>query len=73
VLLYAVTQLPFCAGGFGGIYLAASLALGVGLIATAVRLYRRAVRASALQMHLFSLAYLALLFAAMVLDAHVHL
>ena len=26
VLLYAVTQLPFCAGGFGGIYLAASIA-----------------------------------------------
>ena len=28
VLLYAVTQLPFCAGGFGGIYLAASIVLG---------------------------------------------
>ena len=27
-LLYAVTQLPFCAGGFGRVYLAASLALG---------------------------------------------
>ena len=26
VLLYAVTQLPFCAGGFGAIYLVASLA-----------------------------------------------
>ena len=26
VLLYAVTQLPFCAGGFGGLYLVASLA-----------------------------------------------
>ena len=33
VLLYAVTQLPFCAGGFGAIYLVASLALGVGFIA----------------------------------------
>ena len=28
VLLYAVTQLPFCAGGFGTIYLVASLLLG---------------------------------------------
>jgi protoheme IX farnesyltransferase len=73
VLLYAVTQLPFCEGGFGGIYLAASLVLGLGFIAGAVRLYRRADRRSALQLYLFSLAYLALLFCAMVLDAHVHL
>ncbi|MCL2769768.1 MAG: heme o synthase [Solirubrobacterales bacterium] len=69
VLLYAVTQLPFCAGGFGGIYLAGSLALGLGFIAGAVRLYRRADRRSALQLYLFSLLYLALLFCTMVLDA----
>jgi heme o synthase len=69
VLLYAVTQLPFCAGGFGDIYLAASLLLGLGFIAGAVRLYRRADRSSALQLYLFSLAYLALLFCAMVADA----
>jgi heme o synthase len=68
VLLYAVTQLPFCAGGLGGIYLAASLLLGLGFIAGAVRLYRRADRRSALQLYLFSLAYLALLFCAMVVD-----
>jgi protoheme IX farnesyltransferase len=68
VLLYAVTQLPFCAGGFGGIYLAASLILGLGFIAGAVRLYRRADRRSALQLYLFSLAYLTLLFCAMVAD-----
>ncbi|MGA9875215.1 MAG: heme o synthase [Solirubrobacteraceae bacterium] len=69
VLLYAVTQLPFCAGGFGAIYLTASLLLGFGFIAGAVRLYRRADRRSALQLYLFSLAYLALLFCAMVADA----
>jgi heme o synthase len=69
VLLYAVTQLPFCAGGFGFLYLSASLALGLAFIAGAVRLYRRADRRSALQLYLFSLAYLALLFGAMVLDA----
>ncbi|MGH2911571.1 MAG: heme o synthase [Solirubrobacteraceae bacterium] len=68
VLLYALTQLPFCAGGFGGVYLAASLLLGLGFIAGAVRLYRRADRRSALQLYLFSLAYLALLFCAMVVD-----
>jgi heme o synthase len=70
VLLYAVTQLPFCAGGFGTIYLVASLTLGLGFIAGAVRLYRRADRRSALQLYLFSLAYLALLFCSMVADAH---
>src|SRR5690349_7198643 len=32
VLLYAVTQLPFCAGGFGVVYLVASLMLGLGFI-----------------------------------------
>jgi protoheme IX farnesyltransferase len=70
VLLYAVTQLPFCAGGFGVIYLLASLALGIGFIAGAVRLYRRADRRSALRLYLFSLVYLALLFCAMVADVH---
>jgi protoheme IX farnesyltransferase len=73
VLLYAVTQLPFCAGGFGGIYLVASLVLGFGFIGGAVRLYRRADRASALRLYLFSLVYLALLFSAMVLDAQLSL
>jgi protoheme IX farnesyltransferase len=70
VLLYAITQLPFCAGGFGVIYLVASLVLGFGFIAAAVRLQRRADRRSALGVHLFSLVYLALLFCAMVADVH---
>ena len=70
VLLYAVTQLPFCAGGLGAIYLVASLVLGLGFIAGAVRLYRRADRQSALRLYLYSLAYLALLFCAMVADVH---
>ena len=68
-LLYAVTQLPFCAGGFGGIYLAASLGLGALFILGAVRLYRRPDRRTALRLYLFSLAYLALLFVSMVADA----
>jgi protoheme IX farnesyltransferase len=70
VLLYAITQLPFCAGGFGAIYLIASLVLGFAFIGAAVRLQRRADRRSALGVHLFSLAYLALLFCAMVADVH---
>jgi protoheme IX farnesyltransferase len=69
VLLYAVTQLPFCAGAFGLAYLGASVVLGALFIAGAVRLSRRADRRSALRLYLFSLAYLALLFAAMVVDA----
>jgi protoheme IX farnesyltransferase len=68
ILLWAVTQLPFCAGGLGTLYLVSSLVLGGLFIGGAVVLYRRADRRSALRLYLFSLAYLALLFAAMVLD-----
>ncbi len=68
VLLYAVTQLPFCAGGLGTIYLVASFVLGVLFIGAAWLLSRRADRRSALRLYLFSLAYLALLFGAMVAD-----
>jgi heme o synthase len=71
VLLYAITQLPFCAGGFGAIYLVSSLVLGAGFIGGAVRLYRRPERRNALRLYLFSLAYLALLFAAMVADVKI--
>ena len=68
VLLYAVTQLPFCAGGLSAFYLAASLSLGVAFIVFAVQLRRRADRPAALRVYLYSLAYLAALFAAMVAD-----
>ena len=69
VLLWAVTQLPFCAGGLGVVYMVSSVVLGAMFIGGAVVLYRRADRRSALRRYLFSLAYLALLFGAMVLDA----
>ncbi len=68
ILLYAVSQLPFCAGAFGITYLVCSLALGGAFMALAWRLYRRADRRAALTLYLFSLAYLALLFVAMVAD-----
>ena len=68
VLLYAVSQLPFCAGGLGDVYLVSSLVLGAAFIGGAYVLYRRADRRTALRLYLFSLAYLALLFAAMVAD-----
>jgi protoheme IX farnesyltransferase len=70
-LLVAVSLLPFAGGLFGLQYLVAALALGGAFLALAVRLRSRADRRSALRVYLYSLAYLALLFAAMVLDAQV--
>src|SRR4051794_31843643 len=69
VLLYAVTQLPFCGGGgLDAVYLLASLVLGVVFVGLAVALQRAATRKAALRLYLFSLLYLALLFVAMVAD-----
>jgi protoheme IX farnesyltransferase len=68
ILLYAVTQLPFCAGAFGVGYLLVSMTLGAAFIYCSVRLLRSADRRWALRTYLFSLAYLALLFLAMPLD-----
>jgi protoheme IX farnesyltransferase len=68
VLLYAVSQLPFCAGAFGATYLVCSVLLGAAFIAGAYRLLRHPSRRTALRLYLYSLAYLALLFAAMVAD-----
>jgi len=68
VLLYAVTQLPFCAGAFGVEYLVISMSLGAAFIYCSVRLLRSGDRRWALRTYLFSLAYLALLFLAMPLD-----
>jgi protoheme IX farnesyltransferase len=68
LLLYAVTQLPFCVGAFAGIYLVGSMALGLAFITGAALLYRGADRRAALRLYLFSMLYLALLFGTMVLD-----
>jgi protoheme IX farnesyltransferase len=69
VLLVAVTMLPFAGRLFDGFYLAAALLLGGVFVAFSTVLYRRADRRWALRTYLFSLAYLALLFGAMVADA----
>jgi heme o synthase len=71
VLLYAVTQLPFCAGGLGVAYLVPSMLLGAGFIYFSTRLYRSRDRRWALRTYLFSLAYLALLFLSMAIAANV--
>jgi len=70
VLLYAVTQLPFCAGGLGVAYLVPSMLLGAAFIGFSYMLLRTKSRAWALRTYLFSLAYLALLFISMAVAAH---
>ncbi|MBA3407450.1 MAG: protoheme IX farnesyltransferase [Solirubrobacterales bacterium] len=69
VLLVALSLMPVVFGYFGLIYGSVAVLLGAAFVSLALRLWREAERRSALRMYLFSLAYLALLFCAMVLDA----
>jgi protoheme IX farnesyltransferase len=66
--LLALTLLPWLTGLFGTVYLVWALALGAGFGALAARLATRPSRRRALRVYLASLAYLALLFAAMAVD-----
>ncbi len=68
VVLVAVTVLPVLTGLFGAPYLAVALGLGVVLVGLAWDLLVRPSQAAAVRLHVFSLAYLALLFAAMAVD-----
>jgi protoheme IX farnesyltransferase len=70
-LLVVLTMLPVVFGFFGAIYATGAALLGGAFLTLSVRLQRRADRRSALRTYLFSLAYLALLFGAMVVDARV--
>jgi protoheme IX farnesyltransferase len=70
-LLVVLTMLPVVFGFFGAIYAVAAVVLGGAFLALSVRLQRLADRRSALRTYLYSLAYLALLFCAMVVDARV--
>ena len=67
-VLLAVSLLPVAGGLFDGIYLAAALLLGGALCALALRLRATPTRPAALRLYLYSLVYLALLFAAMAAD-----
>jgi len=69
VLLVALTLMPVVFGYFGLIYGVAAVHLGGAFISLTLRQWREAERRSALRTYLFSLAYLALLFLSMVLDA----
>ena len=69
VQLVALTLLlPLAGIGGGGVYLAAAAALGAGLGIYAWRLWRIGGNRSAYQMYRFSSMYLALIFAALVID-----
>jgi len=68
-LLTFLTLLPFVFGFFGVIYAVFAVGLGAAFIVLSLRLQRNADRKSALRTYLFSLAYLAALFLAMVADA----
>ena len=69
VLLVAISFLPFAGRLFDGLYAAAAGVLGGVFLWLAVRLQRNPERRAALRLYLYSLLYLALLFAAMVADA----
>ncbi len=69
VVLLAISLGPVATGLLGGIYLASAVVLGVAFVGFALVLQRRAEDRLALRTYLFSLAYLALLFIAMAVDA----
>jgi protoheme IX farnesyltransferase len=69
VLLVAISFLPFAGRLFDGLYAIAAGVLGGVFLWLAVRLQRNPDRRAALRLYLYSLLYLALLFAAMVADA----
>ncbi|HEX3317088.1 MAG TPA: heme o synthase [Solirubrobacteraceae bacterium] len=71
VLLFVLSFLPACAGLFGPLYHVSAWLLNLAFIGLAVVLYRHADRRWALRTYLFSLAYLAALFAVMVVDVKV--
>ena len=68
IVLVAFTVLPYVTGLFGWLYLASALAFGAGFVGLAADLARHPSRPAAVRLHLVSLAYLALLFAAMAAD-----
>jgi len=68
LILFGSALLPFAYGMSGWIYLAAALALNGAFVAYAVRLYTSYSDALARRTFRYSIAYLALLFAALLVD-----
>ena len=72
VILTAVTLLPYATSMSGAIYLASALALDAVYLVYAVGLYRKYSDKLARQAFAYSILYLALLFAALLVDHYVH-
>ncbi len=68
VLLVAVSIMPFASGMFGWLYLAASVVLGGIFIGFAIRLFRSYSDHLSRKMFRYSIQYLGLLFAVMLID-----
>jgi protoheme IX farnesyltransferase len=73
VVLVAVSLALYPLGRMGLIYLASAVSLGALFVAGAVRLKRNPSPARAMALFRFSIIYLALLFAAVALDALVRI
>jgi protoheme IX farnesyltransferase len=73
ILLVIVTLLPYLTGMSGLIYLAAALVLGAVFLHRAWQLKRRAHAQAPMRTFGFSITYLALLFAALLLDHYVRI
>ncbi len=68
LIMIAATLLPFVYGMCGYIYLAAALVLGGGFLAYSWKMYRNYSDALAQRTFRFSILYLSLLFAALLVD-----
>lgn len=68
LLLVAITLIPFSLQDMGALYLIAAIALGGRFVYLALSLLRDQTKATARKLYLYSNAYLALLFLAMVID-----
>jgi protoheme IX farnesyltransferase len=67
-VLVGTSLLPYAAGGAGAAYLGAALVLGAGFLTAAALLVRAPGSRLARPVFSFSMLYLALLFAALVVD-----
>jgi protoheme IX farnesyltransferase len=68
LVLFAITLLLFPVARMGAIYLVACVGLGVAFVVKAVKLWRRTSPALAMGLFKFSISYLGLLFAAVMVD-----
>jgi protoheme IX farnesyltransferase len=71
LVLFAATLLPFIHGMSGLVYLVAAVALGLGFIVLAVRLWRAYSEVLARRTFRYSIWYLSWLFAALLLDHYI--